>query len=405
MFKTKALGSLKSIFPPIHQPLPLNKHESQKLLNALTASFRAQLDKEHGWTYGTTTTQAASAVTYLPSAPVASSPKDVLARPTDRHLRAILNNPLFSSPDDTAAPASSPVAAVEDHNAVFHRAVSKGLMTIQRAHGFLLRVREDIQKSTTLSMRTGMQASGAGLLTLQWLRASGLERDLSFLKDRGFTKVLLQFMVAEGLDDLSWTWLNRLTKGEGPALIGNIPASACLLDSIVAAKAHAVELDDAYASILQGEAIFKQNAAPALNLFLAWRSLAWQTTGESWRHTNPSAGLFSAFIGLRKLMDRPMLMETAHLKLYDPTNPSAKRAIQFLTADNIRKKSQSAKTVKPLRRTEGLDVLPQFTKKITSLGLDTVQYLTKAGEFQEAQRILELLRQDIIIDTDPAFAV
>ena len=49
MFSTKALSSLKGMLPPIHQPLPLNQREAQQLLNALTSSFRKNLDREHGW--------------------------------------------------------------------------------------------------------------------------------------------------------------------------------------------------------------------------------------------------------------------------------------------------------------------------------------------------------------------
>src|SRR5467141_2839805 len=65
MKKTSILN-LKS-WPKIHPPLPRTPRESQQLLSALTSSFRRQLD--------------------------AAGNKPVQS--TDRHLKSILDNPLF----------------------------------------------------------------------------------------------------------------------------------------------------------------------------------------------------------------------------------------------------------------------------------------------------------------------
>ncbi|KAK3939483.1 hypothetical protein QBC46DRAFT_144612 [Diplogelasinospora grovesii] len=422
MFKTKPLGSLKSIFPPIHQPLPLNKRESQKLLNALTASFRAQLDKEHGWTYDTNrvaTTTAVPAVptlTYLPSTtpstPSAISSKDTASRPTDRHLRAILDNPLFSSSNDDGAllgPASGQSQAGRDAKIIFEKAVSKGLMTITRAHGFLLRIRADVRQSTTLSTKQGMEAAGAGLLVLQWLRASGQERTLSFLQHKKFTELLIQFMVAEGLDDLAWTWLERLLSSTQTTVSPDVPvaqAVARLLDALVVAKSRSVELDEAYSTIIRGEAMLRQHSSLTSLLIMPWRNLAWQTTVESWRHSNPTPQQFETFVAMREeymaaaLGGKPMpIMERAHLDLHHPASPTPERAVQYLlTKGNVWQKQAEGHILTWLGSSGSAksgseqQPLPNFIKKLTSLGLDTVQHLTQMGRFQEAQKILELLR-------------
>lgn len=105
MLGTKALSSLKDFLPRIHQPLPINRRESQQLLKTLTTSFRKNLDKEHGYWGEDTSVASLRAASTNPSSP---SVLDLYHRPTDRHVRAILSNPLFSY--DRAAQASTRVA-------------------------------------------------------------------------------------------------------------------------------------------------------------------------------------------------------------------------------------------------------------------------------------------------------
>ncbi|KAK3353345.1 hypothetical protein B0T25DRAFT_208728 [Lasiosphaeria hispida] len=389
MFKTKSLSSLKSIFPPIHQPLPLKERDTRRLLNALTSSFRTRLDEEHGFA-------PVPAVKYLPSttAPAATVLKDAPSQPTDRHLRAILSNPLFGHNDIPAGVASPQDPTWGGHKEIFARAVAKGMMDIKRAHGFLLRVSQNIRQSPTVSLRKGMQESGAGLLVLQWLRASGQERSLSFLHNRGFTQVLMRFMVAEGLDELAWTWLQRLMPKDGTSDGSNKVSASFLLDTLVVAKSGALELDDAYASILRAESLFKERSATPLNLLQAWRNLAWESTVDSWRHKVPGVDLFESFVVMPEHIGKPMALEHAHLNLYHPTEPSPEQAIAYITNDN------EWRTTLPKVISESSNPkksLAKYGKKLSSLGIDTVQHLTKVGESREAQLILELTRDNLAI--------
>ncbi|KAG8168796.1 hypothetical protein KVR01_001545 [Diaporthe batatas] len=238
MFGTKTLSSLKDFFPQIHQPLPLTRRESQLLLKTLTTSFRNNLDREHGYWNDN------ASVTSLKAAKNASAPASVKPnahhehhhRPIDRHVRAILSNPLFSY--DRAAHNTRPAAPERDPMDVFDEAVAKGLMNPQRAAGVLKAKRHSITQSSTISVNETVAGSGTALRVIQWLRSHGHERDLSFVSCTPLIPYLTQFMVEEGLEEIAWVWLERLMNGEGPDTPLKSPSpAACILDSLVRAKA------------------------------------------------------------------------------------------------------------------------------------------------------------------------
>lgn len=391
MFKTKPLNSLKSIFPPIHQSLPLNKRESQQLLNALTTSFRSHLDKEHGWLPDEPSVTPAGnpSISYYASPPT-TSPKDSHRRPTDRHLRAILSNPLFNY-DPQARGAAGLAGVRRDPMDVFDEAVAKGMMTMKGALGCLIAARRDILQSSTASMKDGMRASGAGLRVLQWLRSSGMERDLSFMSNPRLIKFLLPFMVAEGLDELAWTWLARLVAGEGPTTVKKQAATSFLLEALVHTRSlGARNLDDAYSSILRGEEMLKGKPEFAQEMLTPWRSLAWLSTVEAWKYSSPSESLFESYVAISEHIHRPRSLVRAHLDLHHPSKPSDTLAVEFLSKESFWQNllSSTSDTL-----VSGPKPQPSnFHVRIMSFGLDTVQHLTQRGQSDEAQWILGLLR-------------
>ncbi|KAH8886921.1 hypothetical protein GQ53DRAFT_750121 [Thozetella sp. PMI_491] len=413
MFKTRPLGSLKSIFPPIHQPLPLNKRESQQLLDTLTKSFRRHLDAEHGWISdeGLHSLGPAPTLTYLPTAsatpPPPPSRKQHDRRPTDQHLRAILSNPLFSYDGNSAfknAEASSRTS--RDPSDVFEQAVAKGLMTTKRAHGYLLAVRRDVTQSSCISLQEGMRATSAGVQVAQWLRSSGKERALSFTDDVQFTAVLAQFLIAEGRDDLVWSWLDRLAMRAVQAEAARSPALASLLNSLVSAKSLELELDEAYTSMLRGADVFKAHNASPVNLLAAWRNLAFRSTVESWKHSKPPVTLFESFTAIRQQMAVPMRLESAHLDLHHPTMPDAAKAVDFLHTPKIWSHNlpQAVEASKARwARDKNHAPLPNYVIKLMSLALDTVRHMMDSGHSKEAQRTLEFVRANFrqCFDTDP----
>ncbi|KAK0743648.1 hypothetical protein B0T18DRAFT_415619 [Schizothecium vesticola] len=384
MINTKALGSLKSIFPPIHVPSDVDSKAAKKILTTLTSSFRTHLNAEHGAaSQGRVPHPLPPMPPHLNAKHLPPLPTRHRDQPTDRHMRAILTNPLFGHSE--SKPASKDAKAVA-HEEIFALAVSKGLMTVTRAHGFLLRVLQDLRQASTLSLEDGMRESGAGLLVVQWLRASGEERQLSFLQQSRFTYDLLPFMVAEKLDELAWSWFQRLAAGEGPK-----GAAATLLNALVMAKSDAIELDAAYASILKGDTVLRKEADSVADLVFPWSRLARITTFYPHLHKAPAADLFDSFVDVGNSLSKPYIQSyQAHLALHHPTKPSPNLAVTFLSDSHIWQKvlPRRLATWRSDPSIKSLSV-PGLVQQLYLLSLDTAKHLGEIGEAQEAKRIME----------------
>jgi len=288
---------------------------------------------------------------------------------------------------------------------VFDQAVARGLMTTARAHGFLLAVRNIILRSSFLSEPEGMRASGAGTRVAAWIHGAGLEKDLSFLRHEHFVRLLVGFMVAEGLDEKLWTWLQQIrdmpsspsspspspspSHGGVVALQQPPPRWFSLLGHMAYAKTldGSGTLDAAYATILRGEALFRRDDYQ--KLVHPWLLVWWHSTVKAWRFSPASEDLFEGYVAISDHLDRPLVLQRAHLDLHHPnpakTDPA--RAVGLLT-DNGPTGWRQALAV-PKRR---LGTIPS---QIMSLGLDTVKYLSEAGDSALAQRILEVLQREI----------
>ncbi|KAK0645760.1 hypothetical protein B0T16DRAFT_308911, partial [Cercophora newfieldiana] len=379
---SKALSSLKGFFPPIHQPLPLSTYESQKLLNTLTTSFRTRLDEEHGIA---DTLPKRPVVSYLPSTDPAPSPVAAArSRPTDRHLGSILNNPLFKQ-DGARTPASPAM----EPNEVFEAAVAKGLMTIPRAHGFLKTVRSRIQQSSAASVSKGMSESGAGRLVVQWLRASGQERELSFLNNRLFTGELLWFMVAEGFEGLVLEWYHKLISQSQQGIDAEyqLVLSRDLLALLTQANGKVMGQASAFDTVCLGELELRKWDRRPLNLLPAWVVASRATTQHTGGiHNLAPATSFERFVDLGWLFTYkfgngayPPAMDRAHIDLYHPTKPSPTLALEFLDV------VWNAK-VYNWRRDAAVDRL--FLKRFNWLAADTAQHLLRVGKKDQSQELL-----------------
>jgi hypothetical protein len=385
MFQTKTLAR---VLPTLHKPLPLNRREAQRLLDTLTTSFRKHLDKEHGWLPDE-----------APTAHTSSPPTLIHRRPTDHHLSSILSNPLFNPPDvnPTISNASITHARHGAENfaketAVFDQAAARGMMTVARAHGFLLAVRHIILRSSFLSEPDGMRASGAGTRVATWIQSSGLEKDLSFLRNDSFVRLLVGFMVAEGLEEKLWTWLEQIRDMTSSPTHAGPPRWFSLLGHIAYAKTldGGGTLDAAYASILRGEELFRHDDYQSL--VHPWLVVWWHSTVKAWRFSPASEDLFENYVAMSDHFSRPLVLQRAHLDLHHPnpakTNPE--RAVRLLTDDSARTGWKQA-----LERAVSQKQRGSIPSQIMSLGLDTVKYLSEAGDSALAQRILEILQREI----------
>lgn len=196
--KVSTVLSLRSLTSKIHQPLPLNPRESQKLLSLLKASFRRQLDREHP---GTSSAQA---------------------HDTHHHLHSILTNPLFSVKSrkrgsslgaridgnhGTLEDAQLFVRQPVDH---FKEQVAAGTATLNIAKQYLQAQYKSAAASSDLEMTNSLKFSAAGSTVLSWLWSSGLEGSNAFLFDHELVAAVMPFLVAEGRHAIAWRLLRRL---------------------------------------------------------------------------------------------------------------------------------------------------------------------------------------------------
>ena len=168
----------------IHHPLPLNARESQQLLNLLTASFRQQLDREHG---------------QLPFQKELTVPKVIVGsskrhkqsseslslknggtNDVDNHINSLLSNPLLSVPN---RPLVNNSETLRDPLDVFDDACAKGLMNVELAENCLRVKKGLIVQSSSLTFHGDAKESGpAAAKVLTWLAVNGLIKADTFKK-------------------------------------------------------------------------------------------------------------------------------------------------------------------------------------------------------------------------------
>ena len=200
--RASSILNLRHLAFKIHPPLPITPRDSQRLLSRLSASFRAQLDKEHG----------------------RASSGDSIA--TDNLLRSILTNPLLSLPQQHGLSPQN--GAQQKHGGAligrpqlthgltmspieqFKRDIAAGSDSLKVAMHCLSAHLSNRSASAKKKHDSGMPSSTPGVTIINWLWSSGHEENMKFLKDQSFTRVLVSFLVAEGRVLHAWSWFRRL---------------------------------------------------------------------------------------------------------------------------------------------------------------------------------------------------
>lgn len=388
--RTTSLNSLKNFLPKIHQTL-LTRRESQQLLDSITSSFRKNLDKEHPWEHNEDLTsqkpitQATKTILSAPSHSASLPDRSSRQLPTDRHLGAILSNPLFAH-EENKKPATVP----RDPFDVFDYAVSRGLMTPRRAAGFLAKVRSQITGESADDIRQGMAKSGAGLRVVQWLRASGLENDLQFLSHPSLFAALIPFMYAEGLEEVVWYWVAHLGAREetdGKARSWQDGALSALLNAIVkqtntSYSGLKMNLDHSYEAIVRANDLLPMQNQIALKSFKkTWVGLSWASTVFASERPKPSAPLFESFINIGRPLH--VQLDMAHLDLHHPLTPNHSAAIQFMH-----------------NNAHPADLRPTTRRRLVSLALDAADRLKEVGDVEQAswvERFLSRIGNDLTL--------
>ncbi|KAI0117680.1 hypothetical protein GGR51DRAFT_262716 [Nemania sp. FL0031] len=383
VIRTPPLSSLRTGFlPQIHHPLPLNKRESQKLLDSITSSFRKNLDREHPWQTDETlaNTPPNSKSTESAELPLVTT-TTTNHRPTDRHLRAILCNPLFSHPRTIDASTSLRTSSSNKPFDVFDSAVSKGLMTPRRAAGFLAAVRSQLMAESPDEIRQRMGMSGGGLRVVRWLRSSGLENDLGFLSDSALIRQIIPFLYAEGLQEIAWTWLAQLaaraaelefekTPGKANAQTLFRLLSAVIDESIKSGSQSPISLDESFAALVKANGMLPHDN-PAANAAVksAWAKLSWTSTVDALERPKPSVTLFENFVDIGRPLNLPL--DLAHLDLHHPTTPTHSTAVEYLRA-----RRQIVEKVSSMS--------PRAQQRVLCFVLDAAERLKRTGHIDEA---------------------
>jgi hypothetical protein len=389
MQKSKALGALL----PVDQ---LRVRPTRRLLSAVSSSIRGRPNQERGFASGSKTSPPAK---NLPKSDLrtndTTSPahrEQGSARRVDRHLHDILNHPLFSPEERTMQADEDPSGYTAWHaqKIVFSKAVSRGLMTVQRAHGFLILVKHQVWSETARlgastagasDARPSLKDTGAGGLVLQWLRSAGMEGDLLFLTNTKFRELLLEFLVDEGLDRAVWAWIENLM---GRVLSTKEDAAyrfKPLLDNYVEIKSRAPYLEEAFSAVLKGETMLQGTGLPNNILAKPWSTVTYHTTVNAWEHEIPPVRLFDPFVALG-LVIQASSVDRAHLNLYHPVNPSPNLAIEVLSGKSV---WENIPTGTHQVRTS------QWAQRINLLGVDTIQHLMRTDRSSEASRISDIL--------------
>ncbi|KAJ5674178.1 hypothetical protein N7462_009617 [Penicillium macrosclerotiorum] len=209
--KGTSIFQLKA-WPKIHHPLPRTPRESQQLLNALTSSFRRQLDRAY-------------------PAPNTSTPSDrpplntdSSAHATDQHLHTILDNPLFriippkarTVSQDHATPQATEeqMRRVQEPMVVFDEAVASGSASASFVTDCLKSQLLLARSSGEQGVNEALKATRAGSKVVNWFWASdGTSRQM-LLQSRASTSSLTKFLAAEGLQNTVMEWLGMLRNAD-----------------------------------------------------------------------------------------------------------------------------------------------------------------------------------------------
>ncbi|KAJ5240201.1 hypothetical protein N7468_004820 [Penicillium chermesinum] len=209
-------------WPKIHQPLPRTPRESKQLLDALTSSFRRQLDNAY---------PATNAPRRDADRPPLNASSSVHA--TDQHLQNILENPLFrivppkTYPLDRLARENNKQKRLaEDPMRVFDERVASGTVTLPVIFNCLMFQFRLVSSSSESDTVKAMKSSRAGSKVVEWFWASDGASRQELLGSTSALPTLAKFMVSEGLQDTIIDWLRLILSRDLGGRDGQITEAA-----------------------------------------------------------------------------------------------------------------------------------------------------------------------------------
>ncbi|KAL8679470.1 MAG: hypothetical protein Q9186_004246 [Xanthomendoza sp. 1 TL-2023] len=358
----------------LHQPLPLNRRESQQLLTLLNDSFNRNLDREY--------------------------PKGLanFDHSPDDHIHSLLQSPLFgssrvqhSSPPVRVSELSRNAFVVRDMYAVeqpvqyFKQQVAAGKANIESAKLALHNQMKKDLASASLDLKHGMGTSGIGSLVVNWLWSSGQIERLDFIQDRAFTARLMPFLVAEKLYKPIWEWLQRSC---------TIPRYAVKENAWLSLRKGTGSM---FCSLLQSEVAYGEGLQSAIQMFLTSHKSMTLSLPLRVHKINAAAGAYlvwefaskgaSAKLGDSTIEDldrsvdywasrRMIAPYKALLELSHPRRPTTSRALQWMST---------------IEASAG-EIAAHSRESNVRIGLKTVEVLLAQGSSKEAARVMKVLQ-------------
>ena len=206
--------SFKALASKINNQAPLGPKESNRLLTALTSSFRKHLDEVHP--------SKPHDDGKRPAVGIASQDTDrhdmhssaVLA---DKHMASLLTNPLLvkhAKPNQEVRPeVNAQKAAIEMENGAnpfdllesYH---AKGRATIEVAVCVMRHFRLSIKNLSYEDQIQKVQAEQAGSRVLSWLWNSQLMHSKAYVDNNQMQDGLVWLLMFEGHEEALWQWLD-----------------------------------------------------------------------------------------------------------------------------------------------------------------------------------------------------
>jgi hypothetical protein len=370
MKTSTALQAFKSLASRIHPQLPLSEPESQRLLNALTSSFRNHLDHHQR----DSSASLSAAASPLPPHPSSSS------QATHLHLASILTNPLLTKPVHRQLKTSSkhPIALFEDQ-------VAAGRQTLHSARLCLEAFRTSLQDCSAAQISAQISRYAAGTRALRWLWTSAATPSLEFALDSRFCNQLSFFLIHEGRETALWELIDtpvpasaNLSTREAGKRKGLLLASMVKTHMSIPTNSLQSALDTffraldtsnsshaamSYAGLYLTQALLKLTISSPTNVALYDRFV---NAVPRWNKRRPDRALF----------------RIANLTLHHPTTPSADPALDFV------------RHVKPLASHPFLEPSTSSQESaVFAFLFDSVKLLQKQSRFDDALWIMEFMQQ------------
>lgn len=206
--------SFKVLASKINNQAPLGQRESNRLLNALTSSFRKHLDEVHPSRSHDEAKQPAAKDGSETSHRHGIHSSIALA---DQHMASVLTNPLLiktarlnahAKPELNASTAAAelknginPFDLLEEYHA-------KGCATVEVALSCMKSFRRSIKDMTYEEQVAKVQAEEAGKRVLTWLWNSDVLQSQAFADSLQTQDGLVWLVMMEGHEEFLWHWLD-----------------------------------------------------------------------------------------------------------------------------------------------------------------------------------------------------